>query len=140
MKRKHVLTLLFIISIILFLYTQNNMIQVTKYEIINSKIPESFNGYKIIQISDYHNAKSKILNNQLLKRIEVEEPDIIIITGDLIDATNTDINQSINFIKAIKNIAPIYYVTGNHETWIDNYDELKLQLITNDVNILENVG
>jgi len=83
MKRKHVLTLLFIISIILFLYTQNNMIQVTKYEIINSKMPENFNRYKIIQISDYHNAKSKILNNQLLKRIKEEEPDIIVITGDL---------------------------------------------------------
>lgn len=130
--------LLFIISITIYLYCQNNLLQITRLEIVNDKIPDSFNDYKIVQISDYHNTKSKVLNNILIEKIKKEEPNIIVITGDLIDSTNTDINQAISFIKEIKDISPIYYVTGNHETWIDNYKKLEIELKENNVIILNN--
>ncbi|MBE6151320.1 MAG: metallophosphoesterase [Firmicutes bacterium] len=136
MKNKY-LTLLFLMCVILFLYSQNNFIQITHYQITNDKIPNNFDGYKIIQISDYHNVKSKILNKKLINNIKKINPDSIVITGDLVDATNTDINQAIKFIQELKDF-PVYYVTGNHETWINNYELLKINLIKNNITILEN--
>ena len=56
--------LLFIISIILFFYSQNTFLEVTNYIIINDKIHQEFNSLKIIQISDYHNTKNKVLNKK----------------------------------------------------------------------------
>ena len=54
--------------------------------------------------------------NNKLKEIK---PDIIAITGDFIDSSHTDLNISMKFIKDVKGIAPIYYVTGNHEARIN---------------------
>ncbi|MCX7904870.1 MAG: metallophosphoesterase, partial [Caloramator sp.] len=69
---------------------------------------------KIIQISDYHD--SKIHKKQLVKIISKEEPDIIVITGDLIDIkTKTLDNVAALISDIIKINKKIYYVPGNHE-------------------------
>ena len=49
---------------------------------------------------------------------EKEKPDIIVITGDFVDSSHTDFDVSLSFLNGVKNIAPIYYVTGNHEAWL----------------------
>ena len=59
-------------------------------------------------------------------------------TGDLIDSNKTDIEVAINFIKNINNIAPIYFVSGNHESNISSYSKLKEQIGENKVIILDN--
>ncbi|MBQ7104966.1 MAG: metallophosphoesterase [Bacilli bacterium] len=130
--------ILFLLSIIVFLYSQNFLLTVSNYKIINSKIPESFNNYKIVQISDYHNETNKLLNNKLIKKIKDIKPNIIVITGDLIDSTNTNIDQVIKLVDGIKNISDIYYVTGNHETWTNEYEQLKIELEKRKVHILNN--
>ncbi len=130
--------ILFLLSIIVFLYSQNFLLTVSNYKIINSKIPESFNNYKIVQISDYHNETNKLLNNKLIKKIKDIKPNIIVITGDLIDSTNTNIDQVIKLVDGIKNISDIYYVTGNHETWTSEYEQLKIELEKRKVHILNN--
>ena len=140
MKKKIIVILIIIILLSLisyYLYYENNMLQVSNYVITNNKIPKEFNNYKIVQISDFHNTKSKKLHNSLVKEISNIKPNIIVITGDFIDANKTDINTSINFIKKIKDIAPIYYVTGNHEASIESYNKLKEELINNNVTILD---
>ena len=76
--------LLFLIS--LYLHFENNYLQVSNYTIENNKIPKAFNGFKIAQISDFHNTKSKKLTNDLIKEIKKSKPDIIVLTGDLIDS------------------------------------------------------
>lgn len=140
MKKKIIVILIIIILLSLisyYLYYENNTLQISNYVITNNKIPKEFNNYKIVQISDFHNTKSKKLHNSLVKEISNIKPNIIVITGDFIDANKTDINTSINFIKKIKDIAPIYYITGNHEASIESYNKLKEELINNNVTILD---
>mgnify|MGYP001091672248 CR=1 FL=1 len=141
MKRKTKVIMLIIVLLLLlsfYLYYQNNYLEVTNYSLENEKIPSSFNDYKIAQISDFHNTKSKRLTNSLIRKLKQEQPNIIVITGDLIDAKKTDIEVATHFIEEISNIAPIYYVTGNHEVSTKDYEKLKENLISNNVTILEN--
>lgn len=121
-----------------YLYYENKMLQVSHYEITNATIPDEFKGYKIVQVSDFHNEKSTRLTSDLIYNIGQENPDMIVITGDLVDSRRTDIGQSISFVKEIVKIAPVYYINGNHESRISGYELLKEELEELGVVILEN--
>ena len=142
MNKKVIITVAVIISCLIlvsiYFYYENTKLQTSNYEIIKSKIPIDFNNYKIVQVSDLHNTKSRNLTDELIKKIQRERPNIIVITGDLIDANKTNIDTAINFIEKIQNIAPIYFVSGNHESSISNYSKLKEKLQKNNVIILDN--
>lgn len=141
MKKKHKVCLLIILILAIlgiYLYYENTTLEVTYYEIINDKVPRDFNNFKIIQISDYHNENSKRLNDTLIKKIKEEKPNIIVITGDLIDSRRTNVDVALEFIKNIKTVAPIYYVTGNHEDITNDYSILKKGLLNERIRILEN--
>ncbi len=142
MNKKVIITLAVIISCLIlvsiYFYYENTKLQTSNYEIIKSKIPSDFNNYKIVQVSDLHNTKSRNLTDELIKEIQRERPNIIVITGDLIDANKTNIDTAINFIEKIQNVAPIYFVSGNHESSISNYSKLQEKLQENNVTILDN--
>lgn len=136
MNIKNISITIFIISILTIFFTwQNNKVVITKHEYKNEKIPNSFNGYRILHISDFHN---KNFYGRLTKKVEEINPDIIVITGDLIDRRKTRIDIAMNFIRDIYKIAPIYYVKGNHEMLSDSYNELKYELEKFNVIILDN--
>lgn len=127
---------LFILSILVpFLVWQNNDIVITRYNYINNKIPDNLNGLKIVHISDLHN---KNFHGKLSKRIKRINPDIIFITGDLIDRRKTNIAMAVKFVKEIVAIASVYYVSGNHEQLSGNYKELKNELDNLNVIIMDN--
>lgn len=138
---KRIITIVIILIVLLlvgiYLYFENNTLEVSKYDINSSKISEEFNGYKIAQISDFHNTRSSKLKKSIIESLKEEKPNIIVITGDLIDSYRTNIDISINFIKEINEIAPIYYVTGNHESRIKDYKVLMEKLEENKVIILD---
>lgn len=138
---KRIITIVIILIVLLlvgiYLYFENNTLEVSKYDINSSKISKEFNGYKIAQISDFHNTKSSKLKKSIIESLKEEKPNIIVITGDLIDSYRTNIDISINFIKEINEIAPIYYVTGNHESRIKDYKVLMEKLEENKVIILD---
>lgn len=100
-------------------YIGNHHICSTVFEIKNSKIPEEFNGYTIVQISDLHNTKFGKNQARLIKIIKQNNPNIIVITGDLIYKRSENMEKEINdvtdFVSNIVKIAPVYFVTGNHE-------------------------
>ena len=73
----------------------------------------------------------------MLELLSESKPDIIAITGDLVDAGHTDIGVALDFAKEAVKIAPVYYVTGNHEASLSQYDELKIELKTIGVIVLE---
>lgn len=122
----------------LYLHYENTKLQVSNYKIVNNNIPVDFNNYKIVQISDFHNNQSNTLTNDLIKEIEKQKPNIIVLTGDFVDSSKTNVEVAINFIKKINTVAPIYYVSGNHEASISGYTKFKEQLLENKVIILEN--
>ncbi len=94
-------------------------------------------GYKIAHISDYHNTKNKFLTDAVLSSLKEEKPDVIFITGDLVDCRKTDIQKGINFVSKIIEIAPVYYVTGNHECNISIDSQ---SAFDNMISDLENLG
>ena len=142
MKKKIVLILSIAIFlgglIIYYLNYENTSLIVSNYEIKNNKIPNEFNTFKIVQISDFHNTQSDKLTNNLITQVKLKKPNIIVITGDLIDSNKTDIERAINFVKELKSVAPIYFVLGNHESKGSYYIKLKEELTKNNVIILDN--
>ncbi len=79
---------------------------------------DGFDGYRIAHVSDLHNAELGEENEALLTILHDAEPDVIAITGDLIESRNTDIEIALQFAAKAVKIAPCYYVTGNHEARI----------------------
>lgn len=127
-----------LIILISFLYFENNSIQLTKKEVYSSKVPKDFHGFKIVQISDLHSKVFGKNNKRLVEKIKDEEPDIIVITGDLVDRRRYNEEKSLDFIDEIKDVYPIYYVTGNHEAWSGKFTSLERKLKERKVNVLRN--
>ncbi len=129
-KRIIVLTVLTIVLLILIVWTVwgNTAIELNTYTIKSEKLPESFSGYRIAHISDLHNAEVGKDNVKLLAMLREAEPDIIAITGDLIDSRNTDIEIALHFAEEAVKIAPCYYITGNHEARVSEYNIMKSNL------------
>ena len=76
-------------------------------------------------------------NEKLLTMLRDADPDMIAITGDLVDSRNTDIKVALQFVREAVKIAPCYYVTGNHEARISEYNELKAGMEAAGVTVLE---
>jgi len=105
--------------------------------ISSDRLPDSFSGFRIAQMSDLHNTVFGEDNETLLRMLSDCKPDIIVITGDLIAAQHTDIEIALNFAQESVKIAPTFYVTGNHEASCSQYDILKVGLETVGVIVLE---
>lgn len=123
---------------VLWILWANRALEVTEYTVRDGEIPASFDGFRIVQISDLHNASFGENNEKLLKMMTEAAPDIILLTGDLVDSRNTDIDVGIRFGGDAAKIAPTYYVSGNHESRLSEYGELKAGLEAAGVVVLEN--
>lgn len=139
-KQKNILIFLLITIICLFVFFtwQNNSITINNISFKSDDIPKGFNGYKILQISDLHNKEFGTKQSKILSQIEKINPDIIVVTGDLIDSNHTNIDVAMDLINGAIDIAPIFYVSGNHEAWSGLYSNLKKQLENKGVVILDN--
>lgn len=123
---------------IIFFVWQNNDIVTTDVVYKNDKIPKEFEGFNIIQISDLHNKMFGKGQKRLLEKIVNATPDIIIVTGDLVDRRRYDLEKAMVFIKGAVKIAPVYYASGNHEAWSGEYETIRESLIRAGVNVLDN--
>ena len=122
--------------LLVWLHLENTVLDITSYSLDQDKLPSRFDGFKIAQISDFHNTFNRQLKNRLVSSLKQENPDIIVITGDLIDSRRTSVNCAVKFVEQIKDIAPIYYVTGNHESRKTQYYDLQKKLLEMGVTIL----
>lgn len=127
-----------IVGISIFSYLQNNLISVSEINITSSKIPSSFKGFKILQLSDLHNKKFGKNQDVLIKKVKNLNPDIIVITGDLIDSKSYDAEISLQVIRELVTEYPVYFVTGNHEQWSGKYNSLEKELKKYNVTVLRN--
>lgn len=142
MKRKELIIFSVIVTLVIgfmiYCHFENSIIEVNKLEIKDNNLPQSFDNYKIVQVSDLHNTEFGKGNEKLIKKIKDNNPDVIFITGDLVDSSRTNIDIAINFAEEVNKIAPIYYVTGNHEASINEYELLQSKLEDIGVIILDN--
>ena len=121
-----------------YLRFENTSLTITAHEISSEKIPQNFDGYEIMQISDLHNVKSSKLTGDLISRIKENSPDIAVITGDTIDSRHTDTEAALDVVRRISEVCPVYYVAGNHEARIDEYETFAEDLADMGVHILSN--
>ena len=142
---KHILTkkkticILSGILLILIVWTAwgNAALELNTYTISSRGLPDAFDGYRIAQVSDLHNAEFGDRNQRLLEMLREAEPDMIAITGDLIDSRKTNIAVALAFAEEAVKFAPCYYVSGNHEARVSEYQELKTGLEAAGVTVLD---
>ena len=87
---------------------------VTYTEAALSGLPGEFDGYTVVHLSDLHGHEYGEGSLRLLERVAQEKPDLIVITGDLIDQEG-QLQMIPALARSLAAIAPTYYVTGNHE-------------------------
>ena len=100
---------------LLYMLWENTTLAVACYEYKSSKVPREMDGLKLLQISDLHNQSYGKGNRSLLEAVRYWKPDVIMITGDLIDSTFTDTDKALALAGELVKLAPVYYCTGNHE-------------------------
>ena len=128
-----------LVALVAWIAWGNTALELNTYTISSSKLPQSFDGYRIAHVSDLHNAEMGNDNERLLSMLRDADPDVIAITGDLIDSRDTDIEVALQFVREAVKIAPCYYVTGNHEARVNEYGELKTGMEAAGVIVLEDV-
>lgn len=131
---------LFFIFLVIYRFFKNQNSKLTKstYKVKHTHIPESFSKYKIVAISDLHNKSFGKNNTHLLTKISKLKPSIIVITGDLINAYSPNSEIAINLVKEAKKIAPVYFISGNHEIRLFDFQLFKKELIQAGAIVLDN--
>jgi len=138
-KRKtgFVCLLVLLVLLVIWVWYGNKALTMSTYTVRSEKLPNEFIGYRIAHVSDLHNAQMGKENEKLLSMLRNADPDMIAITGDMIDSRKTDIQVALQFAAEAVGIAPCYYVTGNHEARINECDAFKTSLVELGVTVLE---
>ena len=148
-----IVLLLLVISAAILVFDSNTRLVTTEYELSYPNLPEQYDGFRIVQLSDLHSSEFGKDNTRLIEKVRDAKPDIIAVTGDLIDRyqikkpVEKQLEVAEALITALVPIAPVYYVTGNHE-WdsgvihplLDMLEERGVHVLRNQYQRLENGG
>ena len=126
-----------LLALVVWTVWGNTALELNTYTVGSKELPDAFDGYRIAQVSDLHNAEFGDRNQRLLEMLREAEPDMIAITGDLIDSRKTNIAVALAFAEEAVKIAPCYYVSGNHEARVSEYQDLKTGLEAAGVTVLD---
>lgn len=149
-KHKWLIWLALIICVLALLFLDSRFRLVnTEYELVYDSLPKSFDGFRIVQLSDLHMAQFGKNNKRLLKLVQRQQPDIIALTGDFIEKrssnrTDSQTQELEPFFRELSKIAPCYFVSGNHE-WASGelpalsemLEELEIKYLHNEFVLLE---
>lgn len=126
-----------LVLLVLFFLQQQNHIKLQTVDIQTRTLPAAFDGLRIVHLSDNHGKEFSQDNENLLRMVADLEPDLIALTGDLIDR-ESQLAMVPALAKGLSEIAPTYYVTGNHEWAVHRVNDLKKLLEENGVRVLSN--
>ena len=129
---------LLLIIVVLIAIGFINPLKLTKYDIYSSTLPEEFDGYRIVQITDFHCKEFGDKEANLIELVKKADPDLIVLTGDIVDEVHTVENADYLLVGLVR-LAPVYYVTGNHEYYDGApYDEFQELCAEYGITILDN--
>lgn len=126
-----------IICSVIFAYYQTTAVQTDLVDVKSKRLPHEFDGTKIVQLSDLQNSNYPRFYEKIAAQTAKQRPDFIVFTGDIIDRRKYNINNAEELLKKIHGIAPIYFVSGNHEAWCGKYDDVRRLLQKYNVQILD---
>lgn len=127
-----------LLAVYVFLYVNNHWIVTTELSYESEKVPASFDGYRITQVTDLHDASFGDNQSRLVEKVKATNPDAIFITGDLVDSRRYDLKNSLLAVEQFVKIADVYYVLGNHEVALNQMDEIYGALMNLGVRVLPN--
>ncbi|MDR3597258.1 metallophosphoesterase [Clostridium sp.] len=121
-------------------YLDNKLLKVSKYNVKSTKIPKEFDKFKIIQLSDFHNYKFLGKdNNIVVNKINEENPDIIVMTGDMVNKYDRNFKNFFALTEVLSKKYELYYIVGNHEKrlkkdyfnfFIERLEKLGIKILT----------
>ena len=123
--------IILLVCLFIFLHYQNKHIVITKYNIVSNNIK---NDFKITHLSDIHSTEFK----DIIKKVSETQPDIIVITGDLINDKGKNINKMLNLLRELNKITDVFYITGNHERRLNYFEELMDKIKATNTKVLRN--
>lgn len=115
----------------------NCTLQPEEWVVTSDRLPEAFDGLKIVLLTDIHGGRFGPGNETLLKAVKEAEPDYIAIGGDLVDG-HSDCSMLSPLLKGLTAIAPTCYVTGNHEWGMKDTEAVLKQIAGEGVAVLRN--
>ena len=122
-----------------FVWWSNHSLQTERFAFSSPRLPVGFDGCVIVQLSDLHGAQFGEGNQALLDQVRSHQPDYIFLTGDLQDRyRQTPRSYSASLGRALAEIAPTYFITGNHEWAFRDVRDLKRDLEEAGVTVLSN--
>lgn len=127
--------------LVLFVYWDNTALRTDSLTYTSAALPASFDGLRIVQLNDLHNREFGEDNARLYRAVEQAAPDLIFLTGDLVDEyAEAPVPYARAVGEALSAIAPTYFVTGNHEWAHGNavVEEIKTALREAGVTVLSN--
>ena len=129
--------LLALVALVLVLFLHSNFtVGVTDYEVNIENLPDEFDGFKILQLTDLHSKETW----GLVSKIENEEPDIVVMTGDMISTDDENFDTFLSYAEEIADKFPTYFIVGNHEQALSrtDCDALLTALTDRGVYVLDN--
>ena len=114
------------IAVIAWILWANTALELNTVVLQEKTLPDGFDGFRIAHISDFHSSGKLV--DDVVKKLKSAEPDIICITGDLIDSGDSSVETALHLAEAVAEIAPCYFITGNHENLISQ--ELNKELLS----------
>lgn len=141
-RLRRVITVLIVLvllveAVILGVWWGNNGLKTDTFAFAAPGLPESFDGFRVVQLSDLHGKQFGEGNERLLAAVEKARPDLIALTGDFVDVNST-VADVIPLAEGLVKLAPTYFVTGNHEWASGQAQELMRALRDAGVVCLEN--
>ena len=136
-----------VLASVIFFRVQTGWLQTSEFVISSPKVPEAFDGFKILQLSDLHSARFGDNNNALLRRIDAAKPDIIVMTGDMLNSQRDRGEVILDLVSRLTGAYPVYYISGNHEQiaaflarqeGLDWYDRFVHELQNRGAQLLDN--
>lgn len=120
-RRKRITGLFILMAIIIYIFVSLTCskygLKTTYYEILSSRITDPI---RIVQLTDLHNSEFGTDNRRLVERVEEQEPDLILMTGDMLNSSDENTGIAVKLIEDLSVVAPVYYSYGNHE---EEYEE-----------------
>ncbi|MCX5775740.1 MAG: metallophosphoesterase [Firmicutes bacterium] len=107
------MTVIGVATLVLYDLSSDDL-DVVYYTYTSEKVPASFEGYKMAQLTDLHNHPMEYGNRNLLDAIDLVSPDAVFLTGDFIDRNTKNLDVQTELLAGLTSY-PVYFVNGNHE-------------------------
>ncbi len=132
-----VLVLVVTLAVIGLFYDSGHRIVTNEVTIESETLPASFDGFRIVELTDLHGAEFGENNTKLVEKIRSCNPDLIALTGDFVENAE-QMQVTLTLARSLTSIAPVCYVTGNHEWASGLAEELMASLEAEGVRCMRN--